>query len=800
MTVDIRAKVICDLGEVISGGWSDDHAQGTGLIRTRGELVLKGLVRPALGQRVQLAYVQNGYASRFPRSLRVLSAFADPFRRQTTIQIGCALTLRENLRGKDPEDLTADSWNDPENDYVLCSAFAEGTVSISAAYVAAQCLAKLQLTSDAIPLTNWYTVEQFDLSPGYVTVLSDLLLSESYVGYLDAGETMRFVSLAAFTGTMTVIDQSKVIDVNSINSGDIPGDSVSATFNYNRYKQPEELEQEQQQSRDWERDETTGPPELRTFAYKGGTYSRTVTPETVVVTKYDKFDRVTVRTETTTTHVSVTNPSYLKWYLENPGSELRDLPDESIKITNFVYRYSADELIPPLEPPPPGSCAVLYTSQQIYDPDRDGQVLSQTETTYVSEMAIAGALDLEYSGTIATAAGGSTEFEYHPALAADVVAEVSVTTFETDEKSGVSKSVSTRQQAQAFTPAGNQVGAAEGELALETGNIAGAIANGKNLVNLGSQVSTRTDRLYGLQRRPSRSERNNNATRKSFIEGTSDVVFVTGDAESENVTVYAVPYSSDDRIRYLPGGGFEVLPSDAPVKAALFARTQNSLAFGHRNGFSVQLAAPDVPAYPLDRLTITASGFSAAYLTNGTSWSFDSNGIICNTDALFIGGVGTNEIGGSLWFAVQPGITLLGPAPEVYDNEYPEPANSYPVDESFDPLNPPEDFWDDLLPDDTPAIPAQETNISELIPKWREELSYTFPVYTRLDVERTFPQIPTIQPIALPVRTTISVFSLSARNIIFSTKTKLAVAATAPAIRTNAVELLNVLLFSTYNT
>jgi hypothetical protein len=796
MTVDIRASVICDLGEVISGGWSDDHVQGTGLIRTRGELVLKGIHRPTLGQHVQLAYVQNGYASRFPRSLRVLSAFADPFRRQTTIQLGCKLTLLENLKPKQVEDQTAKTWDDPENDYVLCNTFAEGTVSISAAYVASECIAKLNLTSDPIPLTNWYTVEEFDLTPGYVAVLSDLLVSESYVGYLDAAETLKIVTLSDFTGTLTAIDQDRIIDVSPINSGDIPGDTVYVQFNYNRYKEPEPLDEESQLKRDWERDETIGPPEVRTINYTGGVYSRTVLPRTVVETQYDSFDRVIARTETTTTHVAVTNPNYLKWYLENPGSELLDVDDVSIKQTTFNYLYPASVLVNPPSPPGPGECAILYTTQQIYNEERDSQIISQTEITYVSEMAIAGALNLEYSGTVTTPAGGSTEFEYQPSLDVDVVAELVVTSYEADVASGITKTVTNRQQCQAFTPAGNQVGASEGVDAAVLGNIAPVVNNGKNLVNLGSVVTTRVDRLYGLQRRPSRSQRNNDALRKSLVESSNELVFVSGNESSENIIVYSVPYVSDDRIkpRTPAGTGFDVIPSDAPVKAALYARVQNTLAFGHRNGFSLQLAAPDVPAYPLDRLTINASGNSAAFVCNGTSWSFDSNGIVCNTDALLVGGVGETAGGGAIWFSVQPGITLLGPAPEVFENEYPEPANSTPVDETFNPVNPPPNFWT-TLPTNTPAVPKKQTTVPVLVPVWREEISYVFATRSTIEVTRTFAQIPTEQPVTLVTRTAITVFDLSARLVPLVVKTTAQVAETAPAIRADAISMFALLSF-----
>jgi hypothetical protein len=278
-------------------------------------------------------------------------------------------------------------------------------------------------------------------------------------------------------------------------------------------------------------------------------------------------------------------------------------------------------------------------------------VLSQTEVTYKSEMSVAGALGIvDYNSTVFTPTGGRSNWVYHPLTSPDIVAEVVTTTFETDPASGISKTVTTRQQAQAFVQSGQQVGATEAFDAVEnatSGNEAFALTRavvlrGQNLVNLGSQVKTRTDRTFGLQRRPSRSERNNNLAVKTFVESTDSIDFVYGFETSENVVTYRVPYSSDDRIGLNQDGKPIVrLASDAPQKAAAFAKVQNSLAFGHRNGFSLQLPVDAIPTYAMDRLSITASGLSGAYVANGISWSFDSNGIVCSVDALLLGGAGT---------------------------------------------------------------------------------------------------------------------------------------------------------------
>jgi len=51
------------------------------------------------------------------------------------------------------------------------------------------------------------------------------------------------------------------------------------------------------------------------------------------------------------------------------------------------------------------------------------------------------------------------------------------------------------------------------------------------------------------------------------------------------------------------------------------------------------------------------------YRTNGTSWTFDANGIVVSTDALFMGGTGSVGSSTGIWFPVAPGITTLPTTP-----------------------------------------------------------------------------------------------------------------------------------------
>jgi hypothetical protein len=61
---------------------------------------------------------------------------------------------------------------------------------------------------------------------------------------------------------------------------------------------------------------------------------------------------------------------------------------------------------------------------------------------------------------------------------------------------------------------------------------------------------------------------------------------------------------------------------------------------------------------------VQANGLTAQYRANGTSWAFDSNGIVASVDALFWAAVGGT---GTFWFPVAPGITTLPTTPAIVD-------------------------------------------------------------------------------------------------------------------------------------
>ena len=87
MAIDVRATVTCSLGTLISGSLSDSYVQGSGLVKCTGSVELSGVVTPAIGTVVTFSFTRGGTTTNVPRRLRVLSSFADPFRRIENVPI-----------------------------------------------------------------------------------------------------------------------------------------------------------------------------------------------------------------------------------------------------------------------------------------------------------------------------------------------------------------------------------------------------------------------------------------------------------------------------------------------------------------------------------------------------------------------------------------------------------------------------------------------------------------------------------------------------------------------------------------
>jgi hypothetical protein len=147
------------------------------------------------------------------------------------------------------------------------------------------------------------------------------------------------------------------------------------------------------------------------------------------------------------------------------------------------------------------------------------------------------------------------------------------------------------------------------------------------------------------------------------------------------------------------------------------------------------------------------------------------------------------------WFPTAPGVTTLPVAPEIVENPYPQPPNGIPVDDDFDPQNPPCDLWD-ILPDDTPEVPAATQEIGVIVPVATVITNKVAVVRTTIDASRGVAAIPQLEQLAIVTRTTITVEFSGVRSTNLVTRTKIFATATAPAIRYPEVQMLNALNFT----
>jgi hypothetical protein len=637
MAIDIRATVTCSLGTLISGSISDDYIQGSGLIKTKGSVELSALITPAIGTVVTFSYVKGGVTRSIPRKLRVMSSFADPFRRTTKVELGCKLTYLSDLQ--EPVDWTA--FDDPEN-----AAYDEEdarivTLPIYASSAMDKCLTELGITTTSNPLTNKFSIPTFDFGGGYVSVLSDLLVSESYCGYLDTNEVLQVFFLDQDAGTGPVFTASDIVDLGPIGVGPLPGEAVTVSYSTLKLKQPEDTPEDNNASRLWERSTTTAGPNY----YYVGAKVFSGTESTQTLTTYTRIGNSDVPTTRVTTET---------------GSSAKIAGSiGSAYVTNGIsFNAITTE---------------LRREEEVNSYDGDGNRIRNDVTQYEQALAVFGSVSLNYVFS-------STDYVPFSYVLIPTARTVTTYTIIGDRQQETSSSYVLWPQ----TIPGQQA-VAEYRDFLTTNAAVSSYVNAIAAAGLVHERTTVTINTVGTEQgRPldilnasyAKGGDPNNGWR---TESTADLELAVGSATAQRRIELSMPYAPDDIFSGPSGGPFTSTPSDAPAKANRYGRVQNRLLLGNRNGINLQLAPEKLPAAPYAPLYVQASGLTALYRANGTSWAFDSNGIVCSVDALFwaaIGGTGT------FWFPVAPGVTTLPTTPAIVDGTMTPTTTVLPYNET----------------------------------------------------------------------------------------------------------------------
>jgi hypothetical protein len=676
MAIDARAICSCSLGPLVSASISDDYIQGSGLIKVTGNCVIDDLITPDPGTIVTFTYTKKSTTGAsitrtVPRKLRVLSSFADPYRRTTSVQLGCKLTYNSNLK----EAYTWDAFDDPLNAEEDPADEAIVIIPISAASVAAECCLKLGI-GGAPALSNKFSVATFDYSPGYVAVLSDLMVSECKYGYLDMNENLVVKSLNSSLGTVPVITNSQIIDISEINSGELPGESVVVNYNTLRLKDPEQDDENAASEGQWEYEETTGTMEYTTITAKGLNdevleYQYSNLPITKTYTTYDDWDRVISRIELQpevrgaflfSSYISEylafgasKNDQYQQVNARNIAGALFDLntkttityvmpavgtkPDEGY---DEVYQEIVEKQEYNLSVH--GACSVNYIdnqgnfdSQSIYPMTTEKTVTTYEKTTKYVEWDI-----------------NNFYYAYQSSI------PVNTSSYFTD----VTKTVVQKTAAYGYTPLGQADISKRNDQGIEAPK---SYSNILNMVDAGTETRITSGREVGLQSRPDSStlvaattSDNGDPNNGYSTPSMSQIELALGSvADTANRVEFTMPYAPDDifiKIGVEPNQTYSSLKSDASSKANAFGRVQNELLLGNRYGMNIQTLPEYIPLNPFSGFVVEAAGYQVAYRVNGLTWTMDANGVIVSTDGLFRGGIGGT---GNAWFPVAPGVVNL---------------------------------------------------------------------------------------------------------------------------------------------
>jgi len=834
MTVDVRAKVFCNLGTIISGSIADEALSvGQGLISCRGQLVLAGLSTPAVGSVVNIGWQRGSTIARLPRTLRVLSSFANPFTRQTTVQLGDKLVYLANLKGKkaEEEQPEEDGSNGPEPNvypsdeydwqagqqcylpkegatpfnfsdpkaasqltvreaYALAPAkvMNRAPMGIRASSVLQKCCAALGLAFSGT-LTNTYQ-DDFDLSTGYVSVLDQLISSESLFGYLNESETLVLRGWDG-AGTGPLLNENSVIELSGINSGVLPGQVVSVTFDSKRLEQtaaeeaqqeldaeeaaqaalddPTSTEEEQdaaqaeldalaeeKQLRDWERDEAvTYNQEYNFYAVDddGNTiYELGVAhnPRSVTLTYYDESDykikgitteerifagelgsilqaRLNVLAQDITPMFTPVELSNLRLIATTP---LLFRTEEYLEYVPIKREEVADSLAldPDLLCPDPNGEERVADEDAAQEKRVEKQQVRQTVKRFEPIEALIGKLNI--SGF------DFGDFDLANLPSGEYEAERTVITYDTNQPEGQTKTRTDRYLAYGLTQNGQQDTAEKGQVTTDLNGLNDLLAAAKRLVFEGTSMAIQQDRTFGVQQRPRTEARQEALKEKQAPVGaTNDEGRQQAELEQENSTVESkpkteleMPLASDDAVVWSASDGYEFVGSNAMSQALRYARTQNAVMFGNRAGVSLQVPAYVMPLYPLSSVYLQAAGLTAAYKANGLSWSFNSDGVLGAMDALYAGAVSGS---GTFWMPVAPGITSLPSNPTVTTGTG-APANSTSTPGGFDPTAPGAVFAS--LPTGQAPSYAQSIAPTALVPSVNERVPLVAGTRTALSV------------------------------------------------------------------
>ena len=270
-------------------------------------------------------------------------------------------------------------------------------------------------------------------------------------------------------------------------------------------------------------------------------------------------------------------------------------------------------------------------------------VLRERTVSMITEVELAGALNLDsYSYVVNTDTGLRSSISL--STESNIIDSINIVTYEKNEESGITKTRTSQQLVYAKTTTGQQDLATLVKTAQENEDpdeiiiwIEPILLKAQGMRNIGTELRIRTEREYGLQKRPSQADRNTSYYGKTPITGSPESVQEFAGSYGRGTVEFQLPYADDDKISWSSTGGFTTAKKSlAQERATAFGKIQNLFLFGNRYGLSITLPAELMPARPYAGIILKAAGdfYGVSYMTNGTTYTFDENGIVASSDLL----------------------------------------------------------------------------------------------------------------------------------------------------------------------
>lgn len=326
------------------------------------------------------------------------------------------------------------------------------------------------------------------------------------------------------------------------------------------------------------------------------------------------------------------------------GRMITALPATDRTVVRYVYKANPSKVITGsgygvnciADAKPDNYSDVLYEITEQYEPL--GKVLSAALTSYFGVGS-----DGLYGLTVRGVGMAARPVLICPPRGEQTLTSRTIVSYEKDMVSGITKTKRETWKARIYTQNGAQQIRDELNLVSAAVDMVNVLQKAADLIYEDVDTTIRTEREFGLQKRPRVDVLSNAANdNASKVQEQADLAWVTGELTSQTVVELSLPVAPDDWISYnATTATYTQHSSNASAVALRYGRIQNRLRFGNRNGLSMRLPMPLMPTRPFDPIYLKLGGAMAQYRVNGTSIVMGPDGIVASCDALFWGAAAT---------------------------------------------------------------------------------------------------------------------------------------------------------------